>query len=158
MTSISSAAGTPRNTHWLIQAAVAAAIASSFAVTANAADPAAGSELQEVTVTGSRIVRRDTESTSPLMTVDKEVLEKSAFISIEQSLNELPQFMAGGALFGAGAVTGLTAAGDVAGSAGTGNMFDTARPVDNARVGQYTPGAAIAQPARPGRESIADAD
>ena len=50
--------------------------------------------------------------------------------------------MAGGALFGAGAVTGLTAAGDVAGSAGTGNMFDTARPVDNARVGQFTPGAA----------------
>src|SRR4249919_3049669 len=144
MTSISSATGAPvRNTHWLIQAAVAAAIASSFAVPAMAAEPAAATELQEVTVTGSRIVRRDTETTSPLMTVDKEVLEKSAFISIEQSLNELPQFMAGGALFGAGAVTGLTAAGDVAGSAGTGNMFDTARPVDNARVGQFTPGAAV---------------
>ncbi len=145
MTSSSSATGaSARNTHWLIQAAVAAAIASSFTVTASAAEPAAaGSELQEVTVTGSRIVRRDTETTSPLMTVDKEVLEKSAYISIEQSLNDLPQFMAGGALFGAGAVTGLTAAGDVAGSAGTGNMFDTARPVDNARVGQYTPGAAV---------------
>jgi iron complex outermembrane recepter protein len=146
MTTISGATGAPatRNTHWLVQAAVATAIASSFSIPAMAADTAPGaSELQEVTVTGSRIVRRDTETTSPLMTVDKEVLEKSAFISIEQSLNELPQFMAGGALFGAGAVTGLTAAGDVAGSAGTGNMFDTARPVDNARVGQYTPGAAI---------------
>ena len=98
--------------------------------------------LEEITVTGSRIVRRDTETTSPLVTVDKEVLEQNAFISVEQTLNELPQFMAGGALFGAGAVTGLTAAGDVAGSAGTGNMFDTARPVDNARVGQFTPGAA----------------
>jgi rhodanese-related sulfurtransferase len=75
-------------------------------------------------------------------TVEKEILEKSSYISIEQALNELPQFMAGGALNGASAVTGLTAAGDVMGGAGTGNMFDTARPVDNARAGQYTPGAA----------------
>ena len=143
MTRNSSATGAPvfRNSRWLIQAAVAAAIASSFTGVATAAAPA-DDILEEVTVTGSRIVRRDTESTSPLITVDKEVLEKSAYISVEQSLNELPQFMAGGALFGAGAVTGLTAAGDVAGSAGTGNMFDTARPVDNARVGQFTPGAA----------------
>jgi iron complex outermembrane recepter protein len=144
MTSTSSTTGAPvfRGSNWLIQAAVAAAIASSFAGSAMAAAPASDDVLDEVTVTGSRIVRRDTESTSPLITVDKEVLEKSAYISIEQSLNEMPQFMAGGALFGAGAVTGLTAAGDVAGGAGTGNMFDTARPVDNARVGQYTPGAA----------------
>ena len=149
MTSASSAAGTPvvRNTHRLIQAAVAAAIAASFSAGATAAAPATASEkpkdeLSEVTVTGSRIVRRDTLSTSPLMTVDREVLEKSSYISIEQALNEQPEFMAGGALFGAGAVTGLTAAGNVAGGAGTGNMFDTARPVDNARVGQYTPGAA----------------
>jgi hypothetical protein len=41
--------------------------------------------------------------------------------------------MAGGALNGAGAVTGLTAAGDVMGGAGTGNMFDTAR-------GRHLPG------------------
>jgi len=140
-----------RHSHWLVQAAVSAALATGFAVAASAAEPAAtpdkskakaGDDLVEVTVTGSRIVRRDIESSSPLITVDKEVLEKSSYISIEQALNELPEFMAGGALFGAGAVTGLTAAGDVAGSAGTGNMFDTARPVDNARVGQFTPGAA----------------
>ncbi len=95
-----------------------------------------------MTVTGSRITRRDTETTSPLITVDKEVLEKSSYVSIEQTLNQLPEFMAGGALLSSGAVTGLTAAGDVAGGAGTGNMFDTARGVDNARVGQFTPGAA----------------
>ncbi|MEO6186213.1 MAG: TonB-dependent receptor plug domain-containing protein, partial [Steroidobacteraceae bacterium] len=135
------------NSSFLIRAAVASALAgttfTSFAA-APATAPAATSseELQEVTVTGSRITRRDTESTSPLVTVDKEVLEKSSYISIEQALNELPQFMAGGALFGAGAVTGLTAAGDVAGGSGTGNMFDTARGVDNARAGQFTPGAA----------------
>ena len=107
-----------------------------------AAEAPAAEELQEITVTGSRITRRDTETTSPLITVEKETLEKSSYISIEQALNELPEFMAGGALFGAGAVTGLTAAGDVAGGAGTGNMFDTARGVDNARAGQFTPGSA----------------
>ncbi len=133
-----------RKTHWLIQAAVAAALSSSFATGVYAAEPAAADsdKLEEVQITGSRIVRRDNEATSPLVTVDKEVLEKSSYISIEQSLNELPQFMAGGALNGAGAVTGLTAAGDVMGGAGTGNMFDTARGVDNARAGQFTPGAA----------------
>jgi len=135
---------------FLVQAAVAAALAGTIGSAAYSADapaapaaaaPAAG-ELQEVTVTGSRITRRDTETSSPLVTVDKAVLEKSSYISVEQALNELPQFMAGGALYGAGAVTGLTAAGDVAGGAGTGNMFDTARGVDNARAGQFTPGAA----------------
>jgi iron complex outermembrane receptor protein len=127
---------------WLIRAAVAAAISGSCAMPALAAEPEKADSLQEVTVTGSRIVRRDTETTSPLITVDRSVLEKSSYISIEQALNEQPQFMAGGALAAASAVTSLSAAGDVAGGAGTGNMFDTARPVDNARLGTYTPGAA----------------
>ena len=127
--------------HFLVQAAVAAALAGSSFTVATAAEEAADS-LEEITVTGSRITRRDTETTSPLITVEKETLEKSSYISLEQALNELPEFMAGGALFGAGAVTGLTAAGDVAGGSGTGNMFDTARGVDNARAGQFTPGAA----------------
>ncbi|MFO1505220.1 MAG: TonB-dependent receptor [Steroidobacteraceae bacterium] len=128
--------------HLLVQAAVAAALAGSSFTVASAAEQAKDAQLEEITVTGSRITRRDTESTSPLVTVEKEVLEKSSYISVEQALNELPQFMSGGALFGAGAVTGLTAAGDVAGGQGTGNMFDTARGVDNARAGQFTPGAA----------------
>ena len=87
-------------------------------------------------------MRRDTETTSPLVTVEREILEKSSYISIEQALNELPEFMAGGPLAQGSAVTSLSAAGDVAGGSGTGNMFDTARPVDNARLGTYTPGAA----------------
>src|SRR5882762_3329538 len=83
---------------WLIRAAVAAAISGSCAMPALAAEPEKADSLQEVTVTGSRIVRRDTETTSPLITVDRSVLEKSSYISIEQALNEQPQFMAGGAL------------------------------------------------------------
>ncbi|MEJ1964921.1 MAG: TonB-dependent receptor [Gammaproteobacteria bacterium] len=130
---------------WLIRAAVAAAISGSCAMSAVAAEPAAaekGDGLQEIQITGSRIVRRDTETTSPLVTIERDVLEKSSYISIEQALNELPEFMAGGPLAGGTAVTSLSAAGDVAGGAGSGNMFDTARPVDNARLGTYTPGAA----------------
>ncbi len=93
---------------FLVHAAVAAALAGGSGATAFAADePAAAAELQEITVTGSRITRRDTETTSPLVTVEKEVLEKSSYISLEQALNELPEFMAGGALFGAGAVSYL---------------------------------------------------
>src|SRR5262245_61265285 len=34
-----------------------------------------GGELQEITVTGSRIVRKDLQSNSPLVTVDTEVFE-----------------------------------------------------------------------------------
>jgi len=140
-----------QNARWLIRAAVAAALSTTYAMSAMAQDaaapaatPAAEREpvLQEVSVTGSRIVRRDTETTSPLVTVEREILEKSSYISIEQALNELPEFMAGGPLAGGTAVTSLSAAGDVAGGSGSGNMFDTARPIDNARLGTYTPGAA----------------
>ena len=138
-----------QNTRWLIRAAVAAAISASYAMSAMGQEAAAPEPakkevdvLQEVSVTGSRIVRRDTETTSPLVTVEREILEKSSYISIEQALNELPEFMAGGPLAGGTAVTSLSAAGDVAGGSGSGNMFDTARPIDNARLGTYTPGAA----------------
>lgn len=138
------------NARWLIRAAVAAAISASYAMSALGQEATASDApkkdnepvLQEVSVTGSRIVRRDTETTSPLVTVEREILEKSSYISIEQALNELPEFMSGGPLAGGAAVTSLSAAGDVAGGSGSGNMFDTARPVDNARVGTFTPGAA----------------
>ncbi len=133
---------------FLIRAAVAAALTAGLGLPAMAADPAtstarpADDGLDEVVLTGSRIVRRDTETTSPLITVDKEVLDKNAYISIEQALNEMPEFMAGGALFSGAAVTSLTEAGNVAGGSGSGNMFDTARGIDNARMGTFTPGQA----------------
>lgn len=132
---------------WLVRAAVAAAISGSLAVSAIGAESTASpgeelTELEEVQVTGSRIVRRDTQSNSPLVTIERERLDDNAYISIEQALNELPEFMAGGAGMSAGAVTGLTAAGDVAGGNGTGNMFDVGRLPDNARIGTFVPGNA----------------
>jgi outer membrane receptor protein involved in Fe transport len=47
---------------------------------------------QGIVVTGSRIVRQDYQSTSPLVTVDKTLLQQSSTAAIEQNLNKLPQF------------------------------------------------------------------
>src|SRR6187397_1237326 len=79
--------------------AAVAAILGSFAVagytpSARAADAAAadGDELAEVTVTGSRIMRRDAEANSPLVTVDAAQLETRAGLNIESYLNQLPAY------------------------------------------------------------------
>ncbi len=99
--------------------------------------------LEEVVVTGSRIVRRDLTTNSPLLTVDRQMFEDHAFISVEQALNELPQFMVGGAGMSAGAVTGLQAANGLDGGRGSGDMFNMSLLPDNAGgIGIVIPGAA----------------
>ena len=50
-------------------------------------------ELEEITVTGSRIVRRDFEANSPIQTIDSDVFEETSAMAIEYSLNQLPQFV-----------------------------------------------------------------
>lgn len=50
------------------------------------------SALEEVVVTGSRIVRKDYESNSPIVTVQKDLFDMSGTASIESNLNKLPQF------------------------------------------------------------------
>lgn len=49
-------------------------------------------ELAEVTVTGSRILRRDYESQSPIVTVGEAAFEERAAVGIESALQQLPQF------------------------------------------------------------------
>jgi iron complex outermembrane receptor protein len=76
----------------LISAAVAAAIAGSM-------QPAVAQEqedasLSEITITGSRIVRRDLDAASPVVTVDASSLENSSTVGVESALNKLPQFRA----------------------------------------------------------------
>jgi outer membrane receptor protein involved in Fe transport len=61
---------------------------------------AADGGLQEVVVTGSRIVRRDLTSASPIMTVSSDSLTSTAQIGAEAQLNKLPQFSPGGNQFG----------------------------------------------------------
>jgi outer membrane receptor protein involved in Fe transport len=49
--------------------------------------------VDEVTVTGSRIVRRDLTAASPIVTVDTAQLENSSTIGVESVLNRQPQFV-----------------------------------------------------------------
>ncbi len=53
---------------------------------------AAEDKLEEVQVTGSRIVRRDLTSNSPLVSIDSAVLESRTGLNVESYLNDLPQF------------------------------------------------------------------
>src|SRR5512143_2109476 len=65
--------------------------------------------LEEITVTGSRIVRRDLEAASPIVTIDSARLENSSTISIESVLNQMPQFVPEGTQFDQGIQAGPTA-------------------------------------------------
>lgn len=49
--------------------------------------------LDEVHVTGTRIVRKDMEANSPTITIGSEILENRTDFSVESALNELPQFV-----------------------------------------------------------------
>jgi iron complex outermembrane recepter protein len=58
-----------------------------------AAQEAQGETLEEITVTGTRIVRQDYQSASPISTVDAELFQQTGAPTIETTLNTLPQFV-----------------------------------------------------------------
>src|SRR5690606_36342332 len=80
----------------LVMAAVAAALDSAAPGVWSAEAEAGGPELTEVVVTGSRIIRRDYESQSPIVTVSEEAFENRSSVGIEETLNQLPQFAVAG--------------------------------------------------------------
>ncbi len=55
--------------------------------------PQAQQQPEEITVTGSRIVRRDYDANSPIQTIDKNAFEQQNSIALETALNQLPQFV-----------------------------------------------------------------
>jgi iron complex outermembrane receptor protein len=59
---------------------------------APAATGAQAQPLEEVTVTGTRIKRKDLESQSPLVTIDSEQLEQRSGLNLESYLNTLPNY------------------------------------------------------------------
>lgn len=83
-----------------MRAAVALALGTAtlaWSWTATAAETGAAQgdeeiELEEVQVTGSRIVRRDNVANSPLLTVDSAQLEARSGLNVESYLNQLPSF------------------------------------------------------------------
>src|SRR5262245_22048684 len=72
-------------------AIAAAAASTSVPVFAQTAAPAEG--LEEVTVVGSRIIRKDYEATSPVVTLTEDVFKLSGEPQIETVLNTLPQLV-----------------------------------------------------------------
>lgn len=61
------------------------------ATQASAQQAAAASEVSEIVVTGSRIVRQDYVATSPIATVTGEQLQANADVTLDTYLNNLPQ-------------------------------------------------------------------
>jgi iron complex outermembrane receptor protein len=58
----------------------------------NSAQAQDADELEEVVITGSRIVRRDFESNSPIRTIDSAQFEEQSGLNIESYLNQLPDY------------------------------------------------------------------
>lgn len=59
-------------------------------------------DVEEITVTGSRIVRRDFEANSPILTVDADRFEETSNVAIEAVVNQLPQFVPAVSQFSSG--------------------------------------------------------
>lgn len=55
--------------------------------------PTQEGSVEEVVVTGSRIVRRDFSANSPIMTIDESRFQESSTIAMESVLNQMPQFI-----------------------------------------------------------------
>jgi outer membrane cobalamin receptor len=74
--------------------ASALGMTASFVAAASAQQPDAqgGQSLEEIVVTGSRILRRDYESNSPIVTVNAEDFETQTGLNVESYLNQMPQY------------------------------------------------------------------
>ncbi len=89
----------------ILASAISAIVAGSYTLPTFAQDEA----LEEITVTGSRILRRDLSAPSPVVTLGAESFENSAAVSAEAVLNQLPQFVPGGTQFSSSVQSGATA-------------------------------------------------
>src|SRR6266700_7725605 len=96
----------------LLSAAIAGftvsnALAETPAVAADSRDKTEA--METIVVTGSRIVRRDYESDSPIVTVDQSTLAAAGQPTLDRAIGEMPQFAA---------AQGMSEVGDVQGSTG----------------------------------------
>jgi iron complex outermembrane receptor protein len=99
----------------LYKSAIAIAVAAACGSSALAADAPAPTDQQssealtEVVVTGTRILRRDYSSPSPLVTIGADTLQTTGEVSIDQALAEQPQFNPGNNQFNQAANVQATA-------------------------------------------------
>jgi iron complex outermembrane recepter protein len=78
--------------HRLRLAVMASTLASTVGAGFTSTAFAAEGELEEVIVTGSRIVRRDFQSNSPIVTVNADDFETQSGLNVESYLNQLPTY------------------------------------------------------------------
>lgn len=76
-----------------VQTALLASTAAATVSHAPAALAQVDEALEEITVTGSRIVRKDYAAASPIATVDREMFTQTGAPTLESVLNTLPQFV-----------------------------------------------------------------
>src|SRR5688572_4791268 len=55
----------------------------------------AESKLEEIVVTGTRILRKDDSSSSPVVTVGVDAIRETGSVTVENYLNTMPQFAEG---------------------------------------------------------------
>jgi iron complex outermembrane receptor protein len=93
----------------LATASMSVMLSVALATPAVAQGPQGGNEeavAQDIVVTGSRIVRRDYESASPILTLSQDTLANQADTGLDTKLARLPQFTPGGTRFsGSGQAT-----------------------------------------------------
>lgn len=78
---------------WLLATSIFAGVASvGVAAPAVAQNSDESSQVADIVVTGSRIVRKDFQATSPIVTVSAEDFQATGAVTIDALLNELPQF------------------------------------------------------------------
>ncbi len=77
----------------VLRPSVLASAISALLVTSGSAYAQRDEGVEEVVVTGSRIVRRDFVANSPIMTVDESRFQESSTIAMESVLNQMPQFI-----------------------------------------------------------------
>ena len=78
--------------NWLICCSVLCFVAATFGGVSAALAQEDEFILEEIVVTGSRIVRNNNESSSPIVTVDEKLFQDTSTVAIETALNKLPQF------------------------------------------------------------------
>jgi len=87
----------PKNHHLihrnLLSASIAAALGTATSATFIAPVSAQEQLLEEVTVTGTRIIQRDFTANSPIVSMESEFFENTSTFAIETQLNQLPQFV-----------------------------------------------------------------
>lgn len=74
---------------------IAGAAMLAFAAPAMAQEAQQSDQLDQIIVTGSRIVRQDYVANSPIATVSSEQIEARGDVNVEQILNQLPQVVPG---------------------------------------------------------------